>query len=520
MNAKRRHARDCLAFGLPLDVLCVVVQFATSTLRQTLRLKEVSLALRKAMQNPNMYRHLRAEFKSLEEVGSAIRCATVTGADSVESLARLPQLRALYLPMCKIRTDAMQAALGSLANLQELSLNSCEMLDVLTWLPSTLRVLNVSASLVSELPTLPNLEVLNVAYCRRLASLPDYPNLQDLNMSGCNLEVDMRNLRLFNASNCDRLYFLPASSTLTALDVSGCPRLTTFPDLPFLRELRMVGCPARLNASMSRLEALNSEICDLEHARNLTHVSIVHCGADDLSSISRLPNLAHLSLFFLFNSAHDLSVLELLPKLDTLNLGTQISNGDLEHVTCCRQLRRLTVSSNAVDNAGILCIATLQDLEFLRIDNWSYNLVTNLGALSALPKLREMELDECLGLRSMASLSEMRALERLSFRRCDHLANDFSTLSALSRLTELSIESCSGITSLVGISSIVPLTSLRVVWCSNLSARGWLDLLAGRDKLKLQKLVFCAWAQGHDEWPEFMTKFAEKNDSDCDVAIC
>lgn len=511
---------DSLVFGLPLDVLCIVVQFSTSGLRQTLRLKEVSQTLRRAMRNPNMYSHLRPEFRTLEAVSPAIRHATVLGANNVDALANLPRLRALHLPMCQLRSVMIQSALSSLTNLQELSLNSCELLDVLSWLPSTLRVLNVSASLITELPSLPNLEALNVAYCRRLVNLPTFPNLRDLNMSGCNLEVDMLGLRALNASDCDRLCFLPNSSTLTKLDVSGCHQLSLFPDLPYLSELFMVGCPARLNASMVRLTVLNSEICDLEHAQTLSRLSIVHCGADDLNPISKLPNLVHLSLFFVFNSAHDLSVLESLPKLDTLNLGTQISNGDLEYVTCCRQLRRLTVSSNLVGDDGVICIATLNELEFLRIDNWSQDNVTNLSALSALPKLRELELDECGGITNVASLSGMRALERVSFRRCDHLANDVSALSALPRLTELSIESCNSVTSLVGISAIPFLTSLRVVWCSNLTARGWLDLFAGCDQLKLQKLTYCAWSQCHDEWREFMSQFAAWNDSDCDVVKC
>jgi Leucine-rich repeat (LRR) protein len=515
MNAKR-HAREVLAFGLPLDVLCVVVQFATSSLRQTFRLKEVSQALRTAMQNPNMYKHVRAEFKSLDRVGSAIRCATVACADGVDALSLWPQLRELHLPMCNAGCNSMQAALSSLSNLQELSLTSCEMLDVLCWLPSTLRVLNVCASPIRELPSLPHLEVLNVSYCRRLTSLPDFPNLLNLNMSGCDLEVDMRNLRVLSAGGCDRLCVLANSSTLTKLDVSGCYRLETLPELPMLSELCMVDCPSRLNASMSRLSVLNSEMCELDHARNLTCLSIVNCGEEDLGPMAKLPNLSQLSVFFVFDSAHDLSVLEFLPQLDSLNLGTQISHADLEHATCCRQLRRLTVSSNILGDEGIGYIATLQSLEFLRIDNWSETLVTDLSALSALPQLRELRVDECGGLRNVASLSGMRALESVSFRRCDHLANDFSSLSNLPKLAELSLESCNAITSLFGISSIPSLISLRVVWCSNLTARGWLDLLT-MQRLRLQKLTYCGWSKTQEEWPEFMNQFAAHNDSDCDV---
>lgn len=116
----------------------------------------------------------------------------------------------------------------------------------------------------------------------------------------------------------------------------------------------------------------------------------------------------------------------------------------------------------------------------------------------------------------MASLSDLRALESVSFRRCDHLANDFGSLSALPKLSELSLESCNAITSLFGISSIPSLISLRVVWCSNLTARGWLDLLT-LQRLQLQKLTYCGWSKTLEEWPEFMTQFAAHNDSDCDV---
>ena len=130
----------------------------------------------------------------------------------------------------------------------------------------------------------PNLENLNLSYCKNLVKLPKLwaPNLEDLNLCYCEnlVKIDecfgyLEKLRIWYLSGCIKLQFLPSQLRLKSLHsfyLTGCSRLEKLPDfhqeMECLKGLYLSGSGIReVPSSIENLTKLNRLI--LHNCKNL-----------------------------------------------------------------------------------------------------------------------------------------------------------------------------------------------------------------------------------------------------------
>ncbi|GAU49146.1 hypothetical protein TSUD_191480 [Trifolium subterraneum] len=175
----------------------------------------------------------------------------------------------------RIRLERISVpSFGTLKNLKKLSLYMC----------NTRLAFEKGSILISD--TFPNLEELNIDYCKDLLVLPtgmcDITPLKKLSVTNCHklssLPQDigkLENLELLRLSSCTDLELIPNSigklSNLTVLDISNCISLSSLPDefgnLCNLRNLYMAGCAnCELPFSVVNLKNLKVITCDEETA--------------------------------------------------------------------------------------------------------------------------------------------------------------------------------------------------------------------------------------------------------------
>ncbi|CAJ2635462.1 unnamed protein product [Trifolium pratense] len=175
----------------------------------------------------------------------------------------------------RIRLERISVpSFGTLKNLKKLSLYMC----------NTRLAFEKGSILISD--AFPNLEELNIDYCKDLAVLPtgicEITPLKKLSVTNCHklssLPQDigkLENLELLRLSSCTDLELIPNSigmlSNLTVLDISNCISLSSLPDefgnLCNLRNLYMAGCAScELPFSVVNLTNLKVITCDEETA--------------------------------------------------------------------------------------------------------------------------------------------------------------------------------------------------------------------------------------------------------------
>ncbi|GAU49143.1 hypothetical protein TSUD_191450 [Trifolium subterraneum] len=182
--------------------------------------------------------------------------------DSLHNLKRI-RLERIYVP-----------SFGTLKNLKKLSLYMC----------TTRMDFEKGSVLISD--AFPNLEELNIDYCKDLVVLPtsicDITPLKKLSVTNCHklssLPQDigkLENLELLRLSSCTDLEVVPNSigklSNLTVLDISNCISLSSLPEefgnLCNLRNHYMAGCAScELPFSVVNLQNLKVITCDEETA--------------------------------------------------------------------------------------------------------------------------------------------------------------------------------------------------------------------------------------------------------------
>ncbi|GAU49138.1 hypothetical protein TSUD_191400 [Trifolium subterraneum] len=175
----------------------------------------------------------------------------------------------------RIRLERISVpSFGTLKNLRKLSLYMC----------TTKMAFEKGSVLISD--AFPNLEELNIDYCKDLVILPtgicDIKPLKKLSVTNCHklfsLPQDigiLENLELLRLSSCTDLEVIPNSigklSNLTVFDISNCISLSSLPEefgnLCNLRNLYMAGCAScELPFSVVNLTNLKVITCDEETA--------------------------------------------------------------------------------------------------------------------------------------------------------------------------------------------------------------------------------------------------------------
>ncbi|KAH7404482.1 hypothetical protein KP509_15G027900 [Ceratopteris richardii] len=312
-------------------------------------------------------------------------------------------MRKLRLSRSELLETNPESIFRELASLEILHLWSCNSLETLSFLPTTLQELKLHDcdSLQTLNASLPNLQLLEILDCDKLTTLPT------------GLGASMQELRLTESHGVAELLETNPESifgevaSLEILHLWSCNSLETLSFLPTtLQELKLHDCDSlqTLNASLPNLQQLNLEAC---HSLQTINAS--------------LPNLQLLSIIG-------------CRKLTTLPTGHGASMRELR-LSDCRGVEEL-LETNPESIFG-----ELASLEILILRSCK-----SLETLSFLPTtLQQLELIHCDSLQTInASLPN---LQRLHISTCEKLTTLPTGLGASMR--QLSLSDCHGLAELL-----------------------------------------------------------------------
>ena len=172
-----------------------------------------------------------------------------------------------------------------------------------------------------------------------------------------------------------------------------------------------------------------------------------------LAPLARLPKLETLAVreseFVVGGAFAALRVCRSLRRLDA-SRNPMLDDPAMVNIAKVKGLRELRVDGSAVSANGLRELLQLKNLEVLSVANCSQLRATDLAALAAAPKLRDLdasllELGEHAG-RALATLTSLRVLRLEDTALGD---DDVAALGALSKLEELHLAGCFAITDAV-----------------------------------------------------------------------
>ena len=451
--------------------------------------------------------HAQLDLENLSALGlltTALHHMTIYGAVCDHHTALMPAVRTL-----RLKGDLRAADFRFLMHLHQLQ--ELHMSARADWyrgscptFPASLRVLDVSACNVGQLPSLPNLEELNVSMSTNLSAaiIPALPKLRVLNMSFSALKqaakLDFRHLtelhtldvsacriqepilvgpqlRSLNVHACHYLVGLPDMPNLLELNVRACWNLVAFPQLPSLTKLDMTMCPAPLNESMRELQELRMSQDHTMPAYHFTpKLRVLECGSS--LHLERLHDLTSLTLHVqrwtdfkcFLPTSHQLQILDLCGC---------VKDSHLAYLTHFPNLTSLAVRSARITDDGMQHIAELQGLELLSLERIFDLRITRAAflRLSALKNLRHLKLVTCGIEEPIEAVAYIKSLESLYIASNGYVLR-LEQLQGLYNLTRLEIKHCY-VLSLRGLNRLRRLDNLTIIECVGLTCEGWFELL-------------------------------------------
>lgn len=374
------------------------------------------------------------------------------------------------------------------------------------------------AHLPETITNLSSLEVLFLSNCHNIRELPDsfgdLTVLKNIRLDGTSLKELPQSFRwLFHLEKltlhgCCKLRSLPQSIgeliCLRSLDIHGCSRLRALPDsiydLKSLRYLDMTDCQGisigeklgnhicMERLILSNCPALRSLPTSIGQLKCLRHLNMSNC-----ISLFRLPeeigNLVCLQELFL-NRCYNLCELPQsignLSKLRILemeeNYSLSVLPPSFSKLTSLEHLKsggcRLPQDIGDFSSLEVLCLksykfsslpASFSSLP--RLNKLYLQHCTELIELSTFPKeLRELFIEDNLGLRKISSWSHMKRLKLLRIHNCTELVElpDFASQQSLQNL---SISKCENVKRIAGLEGLRSLRKLHVAGCGLHAAR-------------------------------------------------
>ena len=244
---------------------------------------------------------------------------------------------------------------------------------------------------------------------------------------------------------------------------SDLPAVTDLTPLSGLTKLEMLEIPAEVKslaplAGLTELQSLNLytrngnssyyPLTDIGALSGMTKLANLNIGLGDVKDLSPISGLANLTELYLYGNfdCPDLQFLSGLTKLRTLQItpyngegaATLSSLKGLENLT---ELRELSIygTGNLTD---VEPLANLTKLTQLRLPQQSNSEVLDLGGLSGLTKLQDLQINS-----SVASLEPLRSLTDLRSLQIWYWQNpvdDLEPLSGLEKLSSLRASVCKG----------------------------------------------------------------------------
>ena len=204
-------------------------------------------------------------------------------------------------------------------------------------------------------------------------------------------------------------------------------------------------------ARLTRLVAPNANISDLtglEHATNLTILSLYSNTVSDISAVSGLTNLTR--LYLQNNTVSDISAVSGLTNLTILYLHNNTVS-DISAVSGLTNLTRLYLYNNTVSD--ISAVSGLTNLTILYL---SSNTISDISAVSGLTNLTILSLSR----NTVSDISAVSGLTNLTILYLSrNTVSDISAVSGLTNLTSLSLFS-NTISDILAVSGLTNLTIL------------------------------------------------------------
>ena len=213
------------------------------------------------------------------------------------------------------------------------------------------------------------------------------------------------------------------------------------------------------NDSDTKEQLKISNLSGLEHATQLTTLSLQENNLRDLTPLAQLTQLTELDLSN--NNISDITPLAQLTQLTKLSLAGFPSGNEVSDLTPLAQLTQLT-ALDLSHNKNIRDLSPLSGLTHLTELNLRDNNISDLTPLAQLIQLIELDLwgNEISDLTPLAQLTQLTELELTG-----NNINDITPLAQLTQLTELAI----GFNNISDITPLAQLTQLTTIWYRNYS---------------------------------------------------
>ena len=388
------------------------------------------------------------------------------------------------------------SALSSLVNFQWLYLQNNNIVDVSALNNSnltSLTILDLSGNEIVDISMLGSLasltifdlsdnEIVDISVLSNLAALQqlDLKNNNIVDVSSLVSLTGLKNLMLAGNSISEPsvLYPLTQQDPAVNIDIDVPEPVINVPDTALAGAIRtLLGLASDADITYSKMKELTSlransvsDLTGLEHATNLTNLTLSHSDIVDISALSTLVNLTTLDLQS--NEIVDISALSSLTNLLTLDLsdneivdisalsglvdlaGLQLDNNEIVDISALSGLVDLFLL-NLADNeiADISALSSLINFQWLYLQN---NNIVDVSALnnSNLTSLTTLDLsgNEIVDISMLGSLASLTI-----FDLSDNEIVDISVLSNLASLQQLDLKN----NDIVDVSSLVSLTGLK-----------------------------------------------------------
>ncbi|KAG8087792.1 hypothetical protein GUJ93_ZPchr0010g9168 [Zizania palustris] len=277
-------------------------------------------------------------------------------------------------------------------------------------------------------------------------------------------------LEILKITCCGKLASVPYCPVLKKLEIKECQKLSRVPDYPVLKELKIDGCCSLAMSSLTHL----TELCELRYLAG--DYSCVNMSLGSWSSLVKLDVTLSTNVVTPLEIDKNQGPLENLRSLDLSGLSFFTA----------------TLSSSQMHARLWKCFTFIEELRIYGCHDLVHWPTEELMSLT---HLRYLDIDSCDKLEGKGSSSNLEitkfpeSIEKLYIQDCPRLVALPSNLGNLARLKRLDLDKCNGLKRLpVGMDGLTSLEELRIEGCRKINKfpQGLLQRLATLKSLRIQ----------------------------------